>query len=91
VKNYRIFVTRHYIDVLFFDVKADKPYKAKRMAEKAARKVRPNSRDVATDNGWIADEPATLQRIGQNRTSHIFKTREIMPNVFQDITSIKEE
>ncbi len=63
-KTYRVFVSRHYIDVCFFDVKAETSNKAQKVAEKAAYKLRADSRAVATDNRWHSEEPTPIPRLG---------------------------
>ena len=75
---YRVHVVRHYIDVCFFDVETDKPGKAKTLAREAANKLRPDSRAVATDNGWIPEEPVTLGRLGYASTP--FETKLYLEN-----------
>jgi len=65
----RVFVTRNYIDVIYFDLFTDTPVQARRKAEAAARHVRPDSRAVATDNGWIVrhdsgSDPVVIQGPG---------------------------
>jgi hypothetical protein len=64
MKTYRVFVTRHYIAVEWFDIKAKSPAKAKRLAKAAAYKVAYDARQDATDNGWIPDEPVVVKRPG---------------------------
>jgi len=66
MNTYRVFVTRHFIDVCYFDVKAPTPAKAKKVAESAANDLRSRdeSRAKATDNTWIADEPVTIPELG---------------------------
>ncbi len=63
---YRVFLSRNFIDVMWLDVKADSMLKAKNKAQAAANKLRPaaQSRAKATDNGWIPDEPITVERAG---------------------------
>ncbi len=65
---YRVFLSRHFIDVLWLDIKADSALKAKNKAEKMARALRnrDQSRAVATDNGWIADEPVIVAQPGSH-------------------------
>jgi hypothetical protein len=62
--KYRVFVTRHYISVRFFDIEADIPNDARKAAVKAAYKVEKDSRDIATDNGWHAEDPVSIEELG---------------------------
>ena len=66
MKTYRVFVTRHYIDVCFFDVESDSLLNVKTAARKAAYKLRADSRTEATDNGWIPDQPVSIERLGNS-------------------------
>lgn len=62
---YRVFVTRHYIAVRWFDLEAATERKARNLAERTARRLFPDVRAEACDNGWIADDPVLIDRIGQ--------------------------
>jgi hypothetical protein len=64
-KIYRVFLTRCYIMSDYVEVKSTSPSKAKARAEKYITKARPDVRLAATDNLWHAEEPVTLDRIGQ--------------------------
>lgn len=81
---HRVFVTRHYIAVQWYDVRAKNPAQARRRAEVAARKLQPDARATATDNGWIADEPTAIVAVGQcgsdGRGRH--QMREVCPGVW---------
>lgn len=81
-KTYRVFVTRHYIAVDWMDVVATSPGRARSRAEAVARKIRPDARAEATDNGWIGDEPVEVPRPGaRNKGTH--KMTEIRKGVFR--------
>ena len=75
MKTYRVFVTRHYIAVDFYDIEAETPRKAKAVARNAAYKLRPNPRMEATDNTWLPDEPVEIKRLGHSVTP--FKVKEV--------------
>ena len=75
MKTYRVFLNRHYIAIEFYDIKAKDKNTAKRIAEKGARKLLPNVRNIATDNGWIADEPVKIKYLGYSSTP--FKVTEV--------------
>jgi hypothetical protein len=64
--TYRVFLTRHFIDVMWLDINEDSPLKARNKAEKLANQLRGReaSRAVATDNNWHADEPVKVARPG---------------------------
>ena len=64
--KYRVFVTRYYTAVNFFDIECETARQAASLATRAARQLRPDPRLEATDNGWIPDEPITIKRIGQH-------------------------
>ncbi len=84
---YRVFVTRHYIAVDWFDLQAESPAKARRIAERQARRQKPDVRAEATDNGWHADEPVTVRHAGQFGSSGKgrHKMKEIAPGVFSPV------
>ena len=63
-KAFRVFVTRHYIAVEWYDIKAPTPARARRMAERTARGLVPDARAVATDNHWHADDPTDIPFVG---------------------------
>ena len=70
---YRVFVTRHYIDVIFFDIVTTDEKKARSLAKQAAKKFVPDSRLVATDNNWHSDEPTKIERVGFSSASMSMK------------------
>jgi hypothetical protein len=82
-KPYRVFVTRHYIAVEFFDVMATTPRRAKTMAKKAAQKLRPDPRLSATDNHWQADAPTPLENGLGSYAGGVSPLREVAPGVFK--------
>lgn len=59
--EYRVFVTRHYIAVDYFEIEADSPKAAEKAAVKAAYAITPDARAIATDNGWIANDACELE------------------------------
>jgi hypothetical protein len=81
--TYRVFVQRHYIAVEFFEVKAKSPGRARSLAERAAKKLRPDPRLKATDNGWIADDPIKIKRPGAYPDGWTHPVKKISPHVFQ--------
>lgn len=86
-KTYRVFVTRHYISVEFFDVEADSPARAERAAEAAARHLYPDMRAVANDNGWHADQAGEIPNLGHAATPFkpelVYRTS--VANLYQDL------
>ena len=64
MKTYRVFTTRHYIAVEFFDIEAENEKKAKRLAQQAARKLYPDAREHAVDNHWYSDESTEIPALG---------------------------
>lgn len=83
-KIHRVFVTRHYICCRSVEVIAKSSRAANRKAESVARKLWPDVRAAATDNGWIGDHPSvTLDRLGQS-ASHTFPVRLVAPGCYVD-------
>jgi hypothetical protein len=64
-KLYRVFLTRHYIEVDYVELKSTSEKKARRKAETFMRKFRPDVRATATDNGWHSDDPVEIKHVGQ--------------------------
>ena len=64
MNTYRVFVTRHFIAVQFYDVEAENEKDARKVARKAAETLEPDVRDEAADNGWRADDPTEISHIG---------------------------
>jgi len=64
MNKYRVFLTKHYIAVEFYDIKAKDKKIAKRIALKVANKLKKDVRNEATDNGWIVDDPVEINYIG---------------------------
>lgn len=62
--TYRVFVTRHYIDVEFYDIECSTAKKAEKVAERAAKKLIPDSRSRATDNGWHSEDALEIEGLG---------------------------
>ncbi len=56
--TYRVFVTRTYIAVRYYDVEAGSERDAEKIAVAAAKKLVPDARAEATDNGWMPENPA---------------------------------
>ena len=82
MKTYRVFTTRHYIAVDWYDVRAVNAGIARRNAVNAVKRLRPDARAEATDNGWHGDDPVTVPRIGY----HAFGThrmKKIAPGVYK--------
>jgi len=66
MNTFRVFLTRHFVDVCYFDVEAPTQRKAVNAAIKAAYMLRngEQSRRKATDNGWIPDNGIVIEQIG---------------------------
>jgi hypothetical protein len=71
LKTYRVFVHRYYIAVTYFDIQSPNEKEAKKAAVKAAKKLKPDVRLEATDNGWIADDPTLIPHLGYAATDFI--------------------
>lgn len=80
----RVFLTRHYISVTWFDVMASTDAEARRKATKAAYKLKPDPRAQATDNGWIPDAPVILEAGIGSSVAGISEVVEILPGVFHN-------
>ena len=80
-KTFRTFVTRHYIAVQWYDVRAVSAPEARRKAERAAHALLPDARADATDNGWHGDDPIIVKRIGQRATGR-HAMRRVAPGVY---------
>ena len=86
-KIHRVFVTRHFIAVRWYDVVSKTPAEARRKAKKQANtEDKAKIRAEAQDNGWIPDYdpvPVEIQKIGQGEgTYNMVETQ--TPGVFQD-------
>jgi hypothetical protein len=64
--TFRVFVTRHYIAVDFFDIESTNKKQAERDAEKAINALRPDTRAEATDNHWHSDEGVEIDHLGSS-------------------------
>ncbi len=64
METYRVFVKRYYISVKFFDVEAKTAKSAKTLTKKAAKKLYQDVRERAIDNGWIPEEPTSIEYLG---------------------------
>lgn len=80
-KAYRVCCTRYYIAVQMVDVKARTPEGAASKATRAAQKVDPNPRAVATDNHWQADEPLEVPSVGHG-SGRPYRMTEVYKGVF---------
>jgi len=81
--NFRVFVTRHYIDCVFYDVEADTKKKAMSVAKNAAKKLLPDVRATATDNHWQTDEDDTieLKHLGDSG-DYVSRLKEVYKNKY---------
>jgi len=79
MKTYRVFLTRHYVAVEYYDVEASTPAKAKRAAETAVRNLMKDMRAQATDNGWHGDKPTEIPSLGYSvnpsPVKEVFRTK----------------
>ena len=76
--TYRVFLDRHYIDVIWFDIESDTPKHAEADALKAAKKIIPNSRARATDNGWIPDNAVEIPFLDSSSVPSDGKIEEVL-------------
>lgn len=76
MKTYRCFLSRSFIAVSYFDIESDSEKHARADARKAANKIFPDVRAVATDNGWIPDEPVDIPFLGSS--SAPFEVKEVL-------------
>jgi hypothetical protein len=83
-KHYRVFLSRHYIAVQFYDVLAVDEKQARKLATQAANVERPHARQDAVDNGWIADDPVSIPRIGDTAAG-VKPVAKVTINVFKHI------
>jgi hypothetical protein len=63
---YRVYVTRHYIAVKFYDIEAESEEKAGSLARKTVRKQLPDVRQTATDNLWQLDSVTEIPHVGHS-------------------------
>ena len=63
-KVFRVFVERHYIAVTYVEVTATTASKAEAKARKVVRKLQPDVRATATDNGWQAEPAIEIAHVG---------------------------
>jgi hypothetical protein len=73
---YRVFVERHYIDVVWFDVESDSKRHAESDAQKTATLLIPDSRSRAVDNHWHSDTALEIPYVGSAQGT----TPETTPN-----------
>ena len=64
--TFRVFVTRHYIAVRWYDIQAKSAATAANVAVRHARHASPDVREEATDNGWIADPAVQIGIVGES-------------------------
>lgn len=81
-QTFRVFVTRQYTAVEWFDVVAPTAERARRLALDTVSHAQPDPRESATDSGWTADKPVTIKHIGQSEGGKE-PMREIRPGVHQ--------
>jgi len=65
-KNYRVFMTRYFLNCKSFEVKADSAKDARRLAEKAGNKIY-NPYELlfkSTDNGFCDIDATEINRLG---------------------------
>lgn len=81
---YRVFLSRHFIDVTSFEVEADTITKAKNKALRAAnaKYSQKASRRRATDNSWHPDKPVVIKEPG-SWAHGVHRVRKVSPGVFQ--------
>ena len=88
MNTYRVFVTRHYIAVTFFDIESDSKKHAKQDARKAAQELFPDSRSMAADNGWIPDDAVDIPALGSSfapfDVEKVFKTKNSVVYIDKD-------
>jgi hypothetical protein len=73
METYRVFVTRYYIAVEYFDILAKTERKAEKTAIAAAKALSPDPRLTAIDNGWIADSAVDIKFLGYPSTQKHLK------------------
>ena len=76
--TYRVFLDRHYIDAIWFDVESDTPKHATADALKAAIKIIPDSRSRAIDNGWIPDKAVEIPFLDSSSVPSDGKIKEVL-------------
>ena len=87
--TYRVFVTRHYIAVRYFDVTTTSARRAEDIAKRYARRAYRDVRTEATDNGWQVDlnEPVDVGTPGGRGGLTPFAVVKVAPNVFEPASS----
>ena len=96
-KNYRIFMTRYFLNVKYFEVKADSQKEAEKLAEKAANKIyNPYELLVrSVDNGWCDIEGGEIDWIGYHIDDNTkpFKVKKVFENnkgkVYIDVVDLE--
>jgi hypothetical protein len=92
MKTYRCFLSRNFIAVNFFDIESDSAKHAQADACKAANKLFPDVRNIATDNGWIPDEAIDIPFIGSSAAP--FEVKEVLKTknstVYIDVYQLKK-
>lgn len=82
---YRVFVSRHYIAVDWFDILTTSDTKAKARAEKLAQKLTPDARHVATDNGWRAEGESVIVGVPGEFKAGVHHMAEVSKNAFRPV------
>ena len=83
-KNYRVFMTRHFLNVKSFEVKAKSKKEAEKLAEKIAYEIyNPYElRAKSTDNGFCDIDGTEIKKLGYqiDDKTKPFKTKKIFEN-----------
>jgi len=85
-KVFRVFLVKSFRECVHFDVEAVSAKAAKARAGRAARSLLDDKkvREVATDNGWIAeDEPIVVEYAGYP-SPKVYGTKEVWKGVYVD-------
>ena len=92
--TYRVFASRHYIAVRFFDIEAESEKAARSLAERAANKICPDARAEATDNTWLAGEAEPIVELGlsatgKNKLREVLRSKRGVAYVFDNTNEVK--
>ena len=97
MKNYRIFMARHFLNCKCFEVKANSQKEAEKLAEKAANKIY-NPYELlfnSVDNLWCDIEGVELKKIGYQIDDNTkpFKVKKVFENnkgkVYIDVVDLE--
>lgn len=83
---YRVFLVKTFRECVHFDIEASTARRAEGIAKRSAIKLLDSMkiRQVATDNGWIAEDEPTIVECAGYPNPKMYGTYEVLPGVYAD-------